>query len=597
MRTSYATLEDRHWVIDLDPAIAARFKRVFDGVDKIGTRVKVSDTPRNAKDLLWFSTRHPFEFDPVFYLLSQASVEDEREKAVERILSEDYRPSNPRLAFPLRDYQARAVDLCVANKGLLNGDDVGLGKTPTAIGVFARPEALPAVVVTLTSLPIQWEREVNKFTPELRTHIIKSSKPYPLDKNARGAPLPLPDVLIMSYSKLASHSGGKSWAEYLADSGMCRTLIFDEGQELRNNDSNRYRAAKYLRDSATYCMLTTATPVYNNGGEIHNVVEIVQPGTLGTRIEFLREWCGKGGSTTESIEREGTGEMRKIRVEDPVALGEHLRDCGVFLRRTRADVGRELPGIQRVFHHVNTDDGNTLRSMEDDLIRLCEKVLSGTRDERFTASGELDWKLRRATGLSKVTDTASFVRLLVEDGQKVLVYGWHHEWYERFTELLTDEKEGSLAPAFYTGKESPQKKDIARACFIGGADLERAQKFDHTLTETNVLVMSLRAGAGLDGLQHVCSTIVFGELDWSPGVHEQDEGRVYRDGQRLPVIAYYMIADEGSDPVVLDALNLKTEQSEGIRNLNADVAKLKGADPDQIKNLARAFLRKRGRRV
>ena len=859
MRTSVAHLESGYWVIDLDPAIAARFKRVFDGADKIGTRVKVSDTPRNAKDLLWFSTRHPIEFDPEFYLLSQATVEDEREESVLRILSENYRPSNPRLALPLRDYQARAVDLCLANKAILLGDDVGIGKqmpvdtmvltpggwqpigeiqvgdsvigssgkparvtgvfpqgvkpsyrmrfsdgssvesgpdhlwtvgywcggrrwtemvvtteqirtgatvgrlslartalqiptlagpvefakgeplplppyttgqllangalthhhptltvnaldwpeiraqllsegttvgavhqyggaircgingiartvaalqmnvnsrekriplaylrasaedrvallqglmdgdgscsasrnrvtfhstseglakdvrelveqlggtatihrydrieedkptefhvrlrmplgirpftttrkasrldgdrrppkrgivgveyvrnvesvcirvdtedalyvtehcilthnTPTAIGLFARAEALPAVVVTLTALPIQWEREVNKFAPELRTHIIKSSKPYPLDKSAKGTALPLPDVMIMSYSKLASRSGGKSWAEVLADEGMCRSLIFDEGQELRNNDSDKYRAAKYLRESANYCMLTTATPVYNHGGEIHNVVEIVQPGTLGTRIEFLREWCGRSGSTTETVEREGTGEMRKARVEDPVALGEHLRDCGVFLRRTRAEVGRELPGLQRVVHHANTDE--TLRSIDDEIIALCEKLLSSgsSPTEQRNAAGELDWKLRKATGLSKVADVAAFVRLLVEDGQKVLVYGWHRAWYQRMGELLGPESEADLAPAFYTGTESPQKKDHARARFMGGADLERARKYDHTLTETSVLLMSLRAGAGLDGLQHLCSNVVFGELDWSPGVHEQ----------------------------------------------------------------------------
>jgi hypothetical protein len=41
---------------------------------------------------------------------------------------------------------------------------------------------------------------------------------------------------------------------------MCRTVIFDEGQELRNNDSDRYRAAKYLRESATFCMMCSVGP-------------------------------------------------------------------------------------------------------------------------------------------------------------------------------------------------------------------------------------------------------------------------------------------------------------------------------------------------
>ena len=50
--------------------------------------------------------------------------------------------------------------------------------------------------------------------------------------------------------------------------------------------------------------------------------------------------------------------------------------------------------------------------------------------------------------------------------------------------------------------------------------------------KTKVFVMSLRTGAGLDGLQEKCSTIVHEELDWSPGVHEQCRGRYFRDGRQ-----------------------------------------------------------------
>lgn len=591
---SRAVYEDGAWSIDLNPAVAARFKRVFDGVAKFGTKVRLSDSPKNAKDLLWFADRHPIEFDPHIRVVAQAAIEDEREDAVQRILDVDYEPSNTDLAITLRDYQLRSVDLCLANGALLLGDSVGVGKSAQAIGLFARASALPAVVVTLTSLPIQWEREVNRFAPELRTHIVKTSKPYPLNKSRTGKALPYPDVLILSYSKLTTRTGDRSWAEVIAGANLCRTLIFDECQMLRNNDSDRYRAAKVLRESATYVEGLSATPIYNHGGEIHNVVEIIQPGTLGSKIEFQREWCGRGEETEESIERKGTGDMRKVRVADPVALGMHLRDVGVYLVRTRADVGRELPGIQRSFHYVQTDD--TLKKMENEVERLCRTLLyTGSRDEKFKAAGELDWRLRRATGLAKVGEVASFTRLLVAEGQKVLLYGWHHEFYDELRRMFADPEAGDLKPAFYTGKESPQRKDLERARFMGGEDLKRAQKYDHTLTETDVLIMSLRAGAGLDGLQKVCSNVVFGELDWSPGVHLQSEGRVFRDGQPLPVLAYYLVSDEGSDPVVLDVLNMKTEQSEGIVNMTTDVAKLQGASPDHMRKLAEGYLRRRGK--
>ncbi len=53
-----------------------------------------------------------------------------------------------------------------------------------------------------------------------------------------------------------------------------------------------------------------------------------------------------------------------------------------------------------------------------------------------------------------------------------------------------------------------------------------------------MIIISLRSGAGLDGLQHVgkrwCSVSQIGLPEFS----EQCIGRVYRDGQPHPVMAY-----------------------------------------------------------
>lgn len=579
MQKNRAVLDDGKWKVSLSPSVSALFKRLFDGVDKVGQELELSDTPANAKNLLWFAERHPIDFSPMMHVLAQASLQDDREEAVLRILSSDYVPTDARLALALRDYQARVPDLTMANGALLLGDECGLGKTASCIGVFARPQALPAVVVTLTALPTQWKREVARFAPELRTHVVKTSKPYPLDQ-ARGKRIPLPDVLVMSYSKLTTRTGGRSWAEVLADEKLCRTIIFDEGQELRNSESERYKAAKYLRDSATYCVVATATPVYNHGGEIHNVVNIVQPGALGNRREFLREWCGKDASGDEG-ESGGNREMRKIRVKDPVALGTHLREAGVMLRRTREEVGRELPPLQRIFHPIETDGLEIPADVNVEA--LCRTVLQkgGDGAAKMRAGGELDWRLRQATGLAKAPEVAGLVRLLIESGEKVVLYGWHRGVYDVWAKMFGNEDQGDLKPAWYTGEESARQKDEARRRFAED--------------ETDIIVVSLRAGAGLDGLQFKSKIVVFGEFDWSPMVHHQNEARIFRDGQRFPVSAYYAYTDEGSDPVVMDTLNLKLEQSEGIRNLTAEVAKLRGTDPKNIQRLAEWYLRKIGK--
>lgn len=580
MMANTAVLHGSKWRVSLSPAHSAFFKRLFDGVDKVGQELELSDTPANAKNLLWFSERYPIEFNPPLWVLAQANVQDEREAAVRRILSGEYVPSDPKLAVELRNYQRRGVDLALTNGALLLADAVGLGKTATCIGVLARPSALPAVVVTLTALPLQWKREINRFAPELRAHIIKTAKPYPLDRDRMGNRIPFPDVVVMSYSKLTTRTAGvRSWAERLADEGLAKCVVFDEGQELRNSESERYKAAKYLRDSATYAVLASATPIYNHGGEIHNVVNIVQPGALGDRKEFLREWCGREVGSDAPAD---SGEMRKIRVKDPVALGSHLRDIGVFLRRTREEVGRQLPPLQRTFHQVETDG---LEIPDDvNLEALCRTVLREGENpmKKMKAGGELDWRLRQATGQAKAPEVAAFVRLLIEGGEKVVLYAWHRSVYDVYKALFTSEEQGNLKPAFYTGEESASQKDESRRRFVED--------------ETDLIILSLRAGAGLDGLQFKTKVVVFGELDWSNGVHEQCEGRVFRDGQKDPVSVYYLITNEGSDPVVLDTLNLKAEQSEGIHNLSASAAKLTaGTDPNHIRKLAESYLRMKGK--
>ena len=75
---------------------------------------------------------------------------------------------------------------------------------------------------------------------------------------------------------------------------------------------------------------------------------------------------------------------------------------------------------------------------------------------------------------------------------------------------------------------------------------------------SSLCVISLRAAAGLN-LQRA-SCVVFGELDWSPAVHSQAEDRAHRMGQQDSILCYYLVAPQGSDRDMQDALGLKVSQ-------------------------------------
>lgn len=66
--------------------------------------------------------------------------------------------------------------------------------------------------------------------------------------------------------------------------------------------------------------------------------------------------------------------------------------------------------------------------------------------------------------------------------------------------------------------------------------------------------------------QHRCNTVVHGELDWSPKVHEQVRGRLRPHSKNFPIDEFYLVSDSGSDPVLIATLGLKESQSHGILN-------------------------------
>lgn len=532
MSRTFGTLQVAagEFAVHVEPHVAVRLKRIFPRASQNRQgAILLRSTPEVAKDLDWVMDRWPLVMEDATHVEFRRLVDDQlaRDEAIERILEGaggltaglSREPS-----LPARDYQLTAADLCLATGQLLLGDQLGLGKTLSGMLTFRHPEALPALVVAPTHLTRQWQAELGKFFPLLTAHIIRKGTPYDISarRDMRGYE---PDVLITTYAKLAG------WADHLA--GKVRTVVFDEIHELRRHESQKYKAAGRVADEARFRMGLSATPVMNYAGEAFNIMSILDPDALGTRAEFVREWGSVDGSGN-------------VIVKDPRALGTYLREQGLFLKRTRKDVGRELPPLTEVTHYVDADR-EPLADVQDQLEDLAHRVLESLdHKDRYVAAGQLSWKLRKATGVAKAPHVADFARLTLQSEEKVVLWVWHREVYDILEERLAD-----FNPVIYSGSESPTQKEEARRRFIEDPDCR-------------VFLMSLRSGAGLNGLQTVCSFGAFAELDWSPGMHKQCGGRLHREGVDGGVTLVYLVAPSGSDPVVAEALGIKEAQAAGI---------------------------------
>ncbi len=365
---------ERKWMIQCAPHVAIKLKRVF---GKIGAAdhkyFLISDTLDNCRDLVWFMQRYPLEIKSGLVRLHRGAQDHcDQTALVERLLARQIPAQAFELAIPAREYQKVAAAVYLAKGGLLLADDVGTGKTITAICSFGDPRTRPALVVAPIQVLKQWKEQINRFAPHLAVHIVKKGQPYDVTDRSRGRkqmafPAHFPDVVIMNYHKLAG------WAGHIAP--LVKSVVYDECQELRRrgNDtgpSAKYHAALHVSREVQFRLGMSATPIYNYGDEIFNVLECIFPEALGTQSEFKNEWC--------------SGPI----IHNPVAFGEYMRESGMMVRRTRAEVGRELPELTKVPHHIDADLGE-LDKVAGSAVELAQTILKqneGFRGEKMQAS-------------------------------------------------------------------------------------------------------------------------------------------------------------------------------------------------------------------
>lgn len=530
-----------------EPHVLIKLKGLFEGLRKSEfDNFYFPDNEETCNDLSWFIERFPMQMDD--YTRKKLAAGKAKylkdQKNIEFILSEAYTPATPKLKEPYapRPYQSKGAEVFFATKKMLLLDELGLGKSLTSIlpMVMQPKKVLPAVIICQTHLPSQWKKDtIEKFT-DMKAYIIPTGRST--DKG-----LPAADVYICPYSRLTK------WAGILRE--VVKYAIFDEVQELRVAGSDKYNSAMSICSQIEYVQGLSGTPIYNYGVEIFNILDCIRPGVLGSRDHWCREW--------------GWREITNAR-----ALGTYLRERNLTIRRTNKEVDRELPQLNTIIKTVEADESE-VESANKLATQLAMSYLTSTNfAEKGQYAREFDLRARQLTGIAKAHSVAALVKILLENGKPVLLSGWHRDVYEIWMNDLYMYK-----PVMYTGSETAAQKDEAKRQFCEG--------------ETNLMIISNRSGAGLDGLQHRCTDVVIGELDWSPKVHEQIVGRVNRDGQTQHVTVYYPICDYGSDETMVEILGLKSAQAHMIVDPHLGITEQYG-DENRIRLLAENYLKKAG---
>lgn len=520
--------DGKNWILKAEPGVVEIAKRLFPGSSGCGPGVaRFPATKRSAGDLNWLMLRFPLRVDSASRDAWDKSRRDAIEHARIRIRVNSERPRHPTpegFRGKLLGFQEEGLAYLLNNERCLLADEMGTGKTPTTLAWLHACRRFPALIIAPPHLLTQWGDEIARFLPGVPVAFLRGRTPRPL---------PIAPIYLTHYLLL------EAWREKLLDAHI-PVVVFDEIQDLRHTGTKKYSAASLLAAEAEHVVGLSGTPVYNHGGEIWNVLNILEYHCLGDWDAFSREWCEGYGSDI---------------VSHPDVLGDYLRREGLMLRRTKAQVLAELPAKRRVVQHIDSDRG-TFSDMMGIAIRLALAV-DAERDpfKRGRLVRQAINETRRATGVSKAPFVAAFVRSLLEAGEKVLLFAYHHDVWDVYGKALH-----AYAPARITGMESSHQKQEAIEAFMGTGL--------SSWTRTNLCMISLRAASGLN-LQRA-SCVVFGELDWSPAVHSQAEDRAHRIGQRDSLLCYYLTSDQGTDEEMLEALGLKVSQFLGIMGDRAE---------------------------
>lgn len=417
-------------------------------------------------------------------------------------------------------YQADDLETIeAANARVLLTYECGLGKTVTTLfTLFNHPKELfPCLIVCKSAVQIQWLKETLGILGEDYT-------PFILKKGGQ-APIKDYPIHLISFDLLRRYNN-KEGESVLTNFGF-KTVIIDECQHIKSNDSKRTKALQAICLNATHVIALSATPIKNHAAEYFPILNILQPTRFPIREEFYRTWCDIFKSS---------GNYSKIKgLKNPSLFKEFTKDFIIY--HTRDECLPHLPKERRNFEFMNIDDealqdayNETIKELTDFEEEADRKGRKGL--EYFQNILEYLSKLRHITGLAKVGSCAVKAEEFLLSTERKLVIYIHHvdvgDLIQGHLKQLCKEADYQWEPLRLYGGMGSQKIEQVKEEFLNGP--------------SRILIAStLAAGEGLN-LQPVSDAIMV-ERQWNSVNEEQAERRFSRPGATASSINIdYLIA-------------------------------------------------------
>lgn len=496
-----------------------------------------------AAEVLALAGRHPDDWAadadvplPVLAVHAQGWIGDLLEGRAERAITPV--PTPPGFRATLRPYQERGLAwlafLAELGLGACLADDMGLGKTVQLLALEAHERSAgaastdtrrsagaagpgagpgvggrgPTLLLCPMSLVGTWQREAARFAPDLRVLALHGpGRPHGVDLAAAVADADLVVTTYATATRDAAELAAVAW----------RRLVLDEAQAVKNSRAAAARAVR--RFDAEHRVALTGTPVENRLSELWSLMDVLNPGLLGSADRFRERYA-------VPVERHGNTEVAaRLRT----VTGPYL------LRRVKTDptIIDDLPEkIEITQHYRLTPEQATLyRTVVDDMMEKIEDSQGiQRRGNVLAAMAKLKQVCNHPAQLlhdgsvvgrrsGKVSRLEEILGEILAEGDRVLCFTQFTEFGQLLVPHLSARFDTDIA--FLHGGTPRATRDAMVAAFQAGEG-------------PAVLLLSLKAG-GTGLTLTAANHVVHLDRWWNPAVENQATDRAFRIGQRRTV--------------------------------------------------------------
>ena len=406
----------------------------------------------------------------------------------------------------LFDYQIRGADKMLSQKMLINGAEMGQGKSLMALAalMLVRKENpfTKCMIICPASLKLNWRAEIMKHTQINPKNIYLIGMP----KNFRQCSVGDAEILIVNYEMVGKLPKEKHF----------NVVICDEAHALKNMSAQRTQNAGVFLKMAEYRWLLTGTPIKNRVSEFWQLLEFVG-GEVGSFYFFANQYAHKvqrfiNGRTI--VKYEG---MRNVDELREIVLPKYIRFAKDAIKLPDLNFFRATVEISK---ECESEIKEILKDLSEQ--KLVEAMMGGS-----LSKSEIPFAtIKSLIALAKAESSAEkALEIIDQDEGPVVVFSDHRRSSMKIVEIL--QKEGKKV-ALIMGDTPAEKRQ------------ETVEKFQKG--ELDCLVGTIGAmstGVTLTAAHH----LIFNDLSYVPADNLQAQKRIHRIGATESCFIHTLVCD------------------------------------------------------